>query len=141
MPMLTKRRCQSNGQRHVTKPPALWNSHVTFPIRPLNAQLPLLQVDVSPLKRHHLATPKACYAEQHDEVRRSIECLRGLNKTRLDEWVLDVGAMPPVAKPLVIAAGNQSSLRFSPDGRWSAYESDETGPSEVFVQALPDEGS
>jgi Tol biopolymer transport system component len=28
--------------------------------------------------------------------------------------------------------------RFSPDGRWVAYASDEPGPFEIYVQSFPD---
>jgi dipeptidyl aminopeptidase/acylaminoacyl peptidase len=30
--------------------------------------------------------------------------------------------------------------RFSPNGRWVAYQSDETGKSEVYVRSFPDGG-
>ena len=30
------------------------------------------------------------------------------------------------------------SGRFSPDARWVAYQSDETGPWEVYIQAFPE---
>ena len=30
---------------------------------------------------------------------------------------------------------------FSPDGRWIAYESDESGQSEVYLRAFPDSGA
>jgi hypothetical protein len=32
---------------------------------------------------------------------------------------------------------NESNAVFSPDGHWIAYESDESGRSEVYVQAFP----
>ncbi|HEY0350772.1 MAG TPA: hypothetical protein VGC48_01550, partial [Gemmatimonadales bacterium] len=34
------------------------------------------------------------------------------------------------------AAGNLSAPRWSPDGRWLAYESDETGAPEVYVRSV-----
>jgi Tol biopolymer transport system component len=34
----------------------------------------------------------------------------------------------------------EASPRFSPDGRWIAYESDETGRSEIFVKRFPARG-
>ena len=42
----------------------------------------------------------------------------------------------------VANAGNngQGDSRFSPDGRWLAYDSDESGRSEVYVQAFPGPG-
>jgi serine/threonine-protein kinase len=34
-------------------------------------------------------------------------------------------------------AGQQTAARFSPDGRWVAYESDELGSSQVYVKPFP----
>ena len=36
--------------------------------------------------------------------------------------------------------GNVSDPRFSPDGKWVAYRSDETGASEVYVRPFPGPG-
>jgi Tol biopolymer transport system component len=42
--------------------------------------------------------------------------------------------------PLVATAANEYAPRFSPDGRWLAYTSDESGRPEVYVQAYPANG-
>jgi hypothetical protein len=39
--------------------------------------------------------------------------------------------------PLLQTAFNQSQAQVSPNGRWIAYTSDETGRSEVYVQSFP----
>jgi Tol biopolymer transport system component len=44
-------------------------------------------------------------------------------------------------RPLVVAPFNQGSARVSPDGKWLAYVSDESGQGEVFVQAMNDPGT
>jgi hypothetical protein len=36
--------------------------------------------------------------------------------------------------------GSQTAARVSPDGRWIAYESDESGRYEVYVQSFPASG-
>jgi len=41
-------------------------------------------------------------------------------------------------RPLVVAPFNQQGARLSPDGKWLAYVSDESGQSEIFVQAMND---
>ena len=41
-------------------------------------------------------------------------------------------------RPLVVAPFNQTEASVSPDGKWLAYVSDESGQSEVFVQAMND---
>jgi Tol biopolymer transport system component len=45
--------------------------------------------------------------------------------------------------PVVLLGGraNETSARFSPDGNWLAYVSDESGRSEVFVEPFPATGS
>ena len=44
-------------------------------------------------------------------------------------------------RPLVVAPFNQVQARVSPDGKWLAYVSDESGQQEVFVQAMSDPGT
>jgi Tol biopolymer transport system component len=41
-------------------------------------------------------------------------------------------------RPLVVAQFNQNDAALSPDGKWLAYVSDESGQREVFVQAMND---
>ena len=41
------------------------------------------------------------------------------------------------ARPFIAAEGNQTFAQFSPDGRWLAYDSNETGSSEVYVTPFP----
>jgi len=57
----------------------------------------------------------------------------------LDVWFWDVeGAEPPVA--LFRTNFNDVYPVISPDGRWVAYESDETGRSEIYVRSFPGTG-
>jgi Tol biopolymer transport system component/tRNA A-37 threonylcarbamoyl transferase component Bud32 len=44
-------------------------------------------------------------------------------------------------RPLVVAPFNQSGACVSPDGKWLAYVSDESGQTEIFVQAMNDAGT
>jgi serine/threonine protein kinase/Tol biopolymer transport system component len=41
-------------------------------------------------------------------------------------------------RPLVVMPFNQTTASVSPDGKWLAYVSDESGQKEVFVQAMSD---
>ena len=60
--------------------------------------------------------------------------------TRRDIWVLPVdGPRTPV--PVVRTPAEEASPAFSPDGRWIAYQSDETGRAEIFVRPFMREGS
>jgi len=51
-------------------------------------------------------------------------------------WVLDTGAGNR-ATPFAAEALRQADSRFSPDGRWIAYDSDESGRTEVYVRPFP----
>jgi Tol biopolymer transport system component len=47
----------------------------------------------------------------------------------------------PAARMLVPAAFGESAPELSPDGRWLAYQSDETGQMEVYVRPFPEGGA
>ncbi len=66
--------------------------------------------------------------------------------TQRDIWVLRMGnhlATPGQvrkAEPFLRTQFNESVPRFSPDGRWLAYISDESGRFEIYVQPYPGPG-
>ena len=68
-------------------------------------------------------------------------------KTLLDIWVapLDLSKpdQPVVGKPVLVVGtrGNDAMPIFSPDGKWLAYVSDESGRFEVSVQPFPGPGA
>lgn len=47
----------------------------------------------------------------------------------------------PKAFPVVQTAFDEWAGQFSPDGRWVAYQSNESGPFEVYVRTFPGPGS
>jgi Tol biopolymer transport system component len=59
--------------------------------------------------------------------------------TRRDIWVLPLDEGEP--KPFLVTPYWEQGGAVSPDGRWLAYESDESGRQEVYVQAFPDGGA
>jgi hypothetical protein len=50
----------------------------------------------------------------------------------------NTGDKKPV--PYLQTSFNEDEARFSPDGRWVAYRSNETGQSEIYVQSFPPTG-
>ncbi len=75
------------------------------------------------------------------------------SSTGRDLWALhlDEEAQPPSAEgksptargrlePYLQSPFGEGNARFSPDGRWLAYQSNETGRVEVFVRPFPDTG-
>lgn len=58
--------------------------------------------------------------------------------TGFDIWVLRLGDHK--AQPFLHTPFNETNPRFSPDGRWMVYVSDESGRPEVYVQPYPGPG-
>jgi hypothetical protein len=60
---------------------------------------------------------------------------------RSNLWLLPMGPAEPGGRkpiPYLKTASNQMSGQFSPDGKWIAYASDESGSQqEIFIQSLP----
>jgi len=51
--------------------------------------------------------------------------------------VLVQGAGDTLPRPLILTDFDEKAIALSPDGRWLAYESDETGRDEVYVRPFP----
>jgi eukaryotic-like serine/threonine-protein kinase len=59
-------------------------------------------------------------------------------KTGTDLWVLPVATRVPSV--FLRTGANELWGQFSPDGRWVAYQSNETGRYEIYVRPFPDRG-
>jgi serine/threonine-protein kinase len=59
--------------------------------------------------------------------------------TDYDIWLLSLGDRPE-ARPFLQTPFDERDAALSPDGRWVAYQSSETGRPEVYVQAFPGPG-
>ncbi len=64
---------------------------------------------------------------------------KGGETSSFDIWVLPLGGGGEPA-PFIATEFNDVSAMFSPDGRWLAYQSDESGNPEIYVTAYPDRG-
>ncbi len=74
---------------------------------------------------------------------RFILCRELKPKTGYDLWVLPVSVPVGDRKPFPFANSvyQEREGKFSPDGQWVAYQSDESGRFEVYVQAFPGPGA
>jgi dipeptidyl aminopeptidase/acylaminoacyl peptidase len=94
------------------------------PVRLFGGANSIRQIDISPDGAH------VGYTEQHPE-------------TGSDLWVLpldlDDPNAPKVGTPRALrtTSANEGVPRFSPDGRWLAYLSDEIGPFHTWVEPFP----
>src|SRR5438270_190949 len=60
---------------------------------------------------------------------------RSANETQGDVWVFDLArGRKPV--PLLNTRFHEANATFSPDGKWLAFTSNESGRPEVYVQAF-----
>ena len=60
-------------------------------------------------------------------------------ETSNDIWLLSLPER--TASPFVVTAADERGPMFSPNGRWLAYTSDESGQDEVYVQPYPGPGN
>ncbi len=72
----------------------------------------------------------------------SYEADRGERRRRgtSDIWLLPMDGSGP-ARPWFESPAREGSAAISPDGRWVAYVSDETGRDEIYVRPFPEGGS
>jgi Tol biopolymer transport system component len=70
----------------------------------------------------------------------SFDTMRVRGKRNEEIWVLRMDGGRKVTPFAAGAAGWQWQSRFSPDGRWIAYASEESGTYEVYVRSFPGPG-
>jgi serine/threonine-protein kinase len=58
-----------------------------------------------------------------------------------DIWILDMNTADRRAVPVVQTPAGEQDPAFSPDGKWLAYSSNESGRNEVYVQPYPGPGA
>jgi len=57
-----------------------------------------------------------------------------------DIWLLSLVEKKRKPEPLISTPASEYGAMISPDGRWIAYVSNESGKNEVYVQEFPDPG-
>jgi hypothetical protein len=62
--------------------------------------------------------------------------VRTSGETHDDLMALSLSA-PAEQIPIAVSPARENDGRFSPDGKWVAYESDEPGRNEIFIQPFP----
>src|SRR5260221_2321015 len=62
-------------------------------------------------------------------------CALPISRTQLDLWVLPMAEGERKPAPFLHAEYNESQAQFSPDGKWIAYVSDESGTTQVYMRS------
>jgi len=82
-------------------------------------------------------SPDECWPTDWSRDGKYLLITRGryVQQNETDIWVLPLsGDRKPY--PLVKTPSNETEARFSPDGRWVAYQSDASGRSEIYITAF-----
>ena len=86
-----------------------------------------------------LASPETKTATSWSPDGRSLLYTNNSSKAPPDVWVLPM-AGDPKPFPFLNSTFHERTTTFSPDGHWVAYESDESGRSEIYVRPFPGPG-
>jgi serine/threonine protein kinase/Tol biopolymer transport system component len=100
-----------------TGPPDIFEMAIAVP----GSEKPLLQA------------PGVQQPEDASRDGRLLAYLNEVQSTVWNIWLLPLAGGERKLLPWLPTRFNQTSPRFSPDGRWIAYESDESGDSEIYV--------
>ena len=83
-----------------------------------------------------LDAPPIMFPSDWSSDGRFLTYFRADPQTKLDLWVVPLsGDRKPM--PVLHSEFNESQGQFSPNGRWIAYVSDESGMPQVYVQSFP----
>jgi len=81
-------------------------------------------------------TCSTCYPNDWSSDGKRIAFFEQTPETQLDIWLVETeGGRKPY--PYLQTRFSEYWARFSPDGRWIAYESDQPGQGEIIVESIP----
>ena len=72
---------------------------------------------------------------------RLLAFVEGHPVTSADIWIQDLSDPKQPRRPFLQTAASETYPEFSPDGRWIAYTSNQSGTDEVYLQPYPGPGS
>ncbi|MEO8258818.1 MAG: hypothetical protein ABI868_15830, partial [Acidobacteriota bacterium] len=98
----------------------------------------LTRSDASAQPSHRLQFPSSWAPDGRTLV--FVQRLGSTAAVNRDIWGLTLGDPAPAARPLLVSAADEPSAELSPDGRYLAYESNQSGHAEVYVQPFPEMG-
>jgi Tol biopolymer transport system component len=115
---------------------AVWNPDGQRVVFTLNTDLYLKPADASSAPQRLLDREGPQYPHSWSRDGRFLFFYElGPPTTKRDVWGLELGG---AARPLVATPANELHPAISPDARWLAYDSDESGRAEIYVRPFPD---
>jgi serine/threonine-protein kinase len=98
----------------------------------------LTRSDASAQLSHRLQFPSSWSPDGRTLV--FLQRLGSTSSVNRDIWTLTLGDSASAARPFLVSAADEPSAELSPDGRYLAYESNQSGHAEVYVQPFPGSG-
>jgi hypothetical protein len=87
-----------------------------------------------------LETPSGEIAQDWSSDGRFLVYYAGTPKTGLDLWALEMTGSDRKSRVIANTPFDEAMAQLSPDGRWVAYQTNESGRFEIVVQPFPDPG-
>jgi Tol biopolymer transport system component len=84
-----------------------------------------------------LETPNSKYAQDWSKDGQFLLYVEDSPKTGRDLWALPMSGVNPMPIEVIKTPYEETNGQFSPDGHWVAYETNESGQSQIMVQSFP----
>jgi serine/threonine-protein kinase len=114
-------------------------TRLVFTKGPGNQDLASIRADGSGEPELLHKSPNAKYAASSSIAAGLVAFSEARPGNGLDVWLLDVNGKP-AARPFLQTRFDETSPALSPDGRWLAYDSNESGTFEVYARPVTGEG-
>jgi Tol biopolymer transport system component len=106
-------------------------------IRGLTADIRVINADGSTAADSLLTVPGMQFFQSLFTPDGRTMVVRTTSSTGRDIWRVPLDSTPTGLRPLLTSPADERGVALSPDGRWMAYVSDESGRQEVYVRAFP----
>jgi Tol biopolymer transport system component len=126
---------------------AIWapdGKHIVFPYVGNGFSFSWVRSDGSGEPQQVFHSPNLAGAWSFSPDGQWLACIERNPKTGFDLWTLPLDLSDPdhpkpgTPEPFLRTPADENVPRFSPDGHWIAYRSNESGSNEIYVRPFPD---